>query len=313
MDIQTIREELNRIATAKADIIAAIINKGVSVPEGVMVEDLAEYIRSIGKEPDPLNPLGLPDRTIRIQMSSSSDNPANIFTNCGNATFTRVNGTEDQWDCHYDSSDWFKLLCIESVINKYKLKKVLGANTTTVTDMGYMFVDNNDLNEVALFDTSNVTSMRYMFNGCSSLTTIPLFDTSNVTEMQWMFAYCSNFNNLPAIDTSKVTNMYGTFRETKFASIPDIDTSSVTDMGFMFYNCASLKNITIPNNFVFTLTEATQRMFADCYYVETGITNAYTKMLSSSTLYNYQGTFNNCGMNTTTGAAELAQIPSDWK
>lgn len=73
MDIQTIREELNRIATAKADIIAAIINKGVSVPEGVMVEDLAEYIMLIGEEPPDPNPLGLSSYTIRLKFSETDD------------------------------------------------------------------------------------------------------------------------------------------------------------------------------------------------------------------------------------------------
>jgi len=55
-------------------------------------------------------------------------------------------------------------------------------------------------------------------------------------------------------------------------------------------------------------------MFVRCYAVESGALALYQQ---ASTQTNppssHSNTFRDCGSNTTTGAAELAQIPSDWK
>jgi len=55
-------------------------------------------------------------------------------------------------------------------------------------------------------------------------------------------------------------------------------------------------------------------MFKGCTGVESGALALYQQASSQDIppTYHYQ-TFYNCGSNTTTGAAELAQIPSDWK
>jgi hypothetical protein len=55
-------------------------------------------------------------------------------------------------------------------------------------------------------------------------------------------------------------------------------------------------------------------MFWDCYNVESGALALYQQASSQARppAYHYY-TFYKCGINTTTGAAELAQIPSDWK
>lgn len=54
-----------------------------------------------------------------------------------------------------------------------------------------------------------------------------------------------------------------------------------------------------------------QELFADQVNVKSGILNAYNYLSSTVTTYNNM-TFKNCGSNTVTGAAELAQIPSSW-
>lgn len=266
---------------------------------------------------DIYNPLGLPDRTIRIQMSSASDNPATIFTYLSGPTFTRVAGTEDQWDCHYDSSDWYGLFRLNNNSNKNKLIKVLGANTTTVTDMDYMFgkssYDGNaGLQEIALFDTANVTTMRYMLAGCSSLRSIPAFDLTNVTTFLNICEDCTSLSSILLKNTSNVTDMGYAFRHTAITSLPDIDTSSATDTKFMFCDCSNLTDISLPTDFVFTHVTDCSNMFKDCPNVNTGILNTYNTM-SSASISSYGNTFNNCGTQTTTGQSELAQIPSAWK
>lgn len=43
----SIRSQITRLENAKADIIAAITEKGVSIPSTVLLEDIADYIRQI--------------------------------------------------------------------------------------------------------------------------------------------------------------------------------------------------------------------------------------------------------------------------
>ena len=238
----------------------------------ISFERIADYV----PPPDPYNPLGLPDRTIRIQMSSPSDDPSTIFTYCSGPTFTRVDGTDDQWDCHYDSSDWYGLFRLSSNTNKNKLVKVLGANTSTVTDMDYMFGKSNyegntALNEVTLFDTSNVTTMQYMFAGCSSLQSIPAFVLTSVGNIQNIFEDCTSLSTISVTNTDNIVNMSYAFRNTAVTSIPDIDTSNATDMKFMFCDCNKLMDISLSNKFVFTNVTTVQNMFKDCPNVNTGI------------------------------------------
>ena len=146
----------------------------------------------------------------------------------------------------------------------------------------------SNLLEVIDANASNVESMIYLFNNCTSLTSVPLFDTHNVTYMLGMFYLCNSLTSVPLYDTSKVTNMDYMFTGcTSLTSIPLFDTSKVTDMDFMF---------------------------ADCSNVETGALALYQQASSQANPpSNHTQTFYNCGSNTTTGVAELAQIPSDWK
>jgi hypothetical protein len=55
-------------------------------------------------------------------------------------------------------------------------------------------------------------------------------------------------------------------------------------------------------------------MFGECVNVQSGALALYQQASTQTNPpSNHGGTFYNCGSNTTTGAAELAQIPSDWK
>ena len=70
-------------------------------------------------------------------------------------------------------------------------------------------------------------------------------------------------------------------------SVPLFDTRSCTDMLRMFYLCVN---------------------------VQSGALAFYQQASSQATPpSNHTQTFTDCGSNTVTGAAELAQIPSSWK
>lgn len=128
---------------------------------------------------------------------------------------------------------------------------------------------------------------RVLYNS-TNVVEIIAANTSNITNMNYMFENCISLTSVPLFDTSSVTNMNCMFYEcTSLTSIPLFDTSKVTNMTAMFYHC---------------------------YNVESGALALYQQ---ASTQANpptdHFATFNYCGSNTTTGNAERAQIPDDWK
>lgn len=171
----------------------------------------------------------------------------------------------------------------------------LVAGTTDVYDVyksGTSFMEllykSTNVIEVLGANTSNITYMLRMFCGCTALQSVPLFDTSNVTSTYGMFQDCTSLTNVPLLDTSKVTTMENMFRECwALQSVPLFNTSNVVNMAVMF---------------------------ADCYNVQSGALALYQQAISQATPPRYHtGTFANCGSNTQSGAAELAQIPANWK
>jgi len=113
-------------------------------------------------------------------------------------------------------------------------------------------------------------------------------NTSNVRSMEDMFEYCTSLTDVALFDTSNVISMkYMLERCGSLISVPLFNTSKVTDMRYMLYNC---------------------------YNVQSGALALYQQASTQATPpTNHSLAFHNCGSNTQTGAAELAQIPSDWK
>lgn len=278
---------------------------------------------------DPHNPLDLPPNTFRVRTNDG--NAPNKSNGATYETATLVEGTSDVYDIYKSGTDFSKLL-----IGGRNITEVLGANTTGITNMSYMFDTCTSLTTVPLFDTSSVTAMIQMFDDCYLLTAVPLFDTSNVTDMSFMFNTCQSLTNVPQFNTSSVTVMKSMFARcyklttvplfdtshvtdmnsmfyycTVLTTVPLFDTSNATDMSYMFYNCQSLTSIPL-----FDTSSVTNMsyMFQYCYKVETGALALYqqasTHVIAPARHFY---TFKDCGKNTTTGAAELAQIPSDWK
>ena len=108
--------------------------------------------------------------------------------------------------------------------------KLNNANTTTITDMSFMFGNCTNLKKIELdgFDTNNVTNMYYMFGNCTSLTELDLsdFNTSNVTTMEAMFYKCSSLSEL---------------------DLSMFNTSNVTNINAMFNTCSSLIELNLSN------------------------------------------------------------------
>ena len=147
-------------------------------------------------------------------------------------------------------------------------------NTSSVTNMGYMFLDCSNLTSLDLrsFDTSSVTSMYLMFYGCSNLTSLDLsnFNTSNVTDMSLMFCGCSNLTSLDmsSFNTGSVTDMHYMFEYCSSLTSLDLssfDTSSVTDMSSMFYGCSNLTSLDLSSFDTSNVTGIDMNsMFSNC-------------------------------------------------
>ena len=153
----------------------------------------------------------------------------------------------------------------------------------------YSFLDRStNVVEVLGANTTGITHMGDMFYECTSLTTVHLFNTSSVTDMGGMFYWCTSLTSVPLFDTSSVTDMQSMFQNcTSLTSVPLFNTSSVTDISIMFMNC---KN------------------------VQSGALALYQQVSTQTNPpSSHRMAFRNCGSDTTTGAAELAQIPDDWK
>lgn len=200
------------------------------------------------------------------------------------ATLNQISQSPNIWDV--TSTGWSSIF-----YEQYDLIAILGANPEGVSSLlglAWMCYHCTSLEYVNWFDTSMFNNMDLMFSGCTLLKSVPLFDTSNVTIMNNMFSGC-----------------------TSLETVPTFNTSNVTTMTFMFEGCSSLKEIPLFNT---NKVERVEYAFNDCSSVESGALALYQQMSTQTNPpTNHTWTFHNCGKNTTTGAAELAQIPSDWK
>ena len=117
---------------------------------------------------------------------------------------------------------------------------------------------------------------------------------------------------MPLLNTANVTNMDGTFLGcASLTSVPLFDTSNVTNMEDLFFSCTSLITIPLLNTSKVTNME---RVCYDCRNVESGALALYQQASTQAVPpTNHAVAFWHCGKDTVTGAAELAQIPDDWK
>lgn len=227
----------------------------------------------------------LPPYTIRLLYR---DGITPNFTRALNrgATVTQVSAEPNIWDVTLESSDWTALFMAWTAVEN-DLLEVLGANTTNVTNMSHLFRDNKSLTRIGSLDTTNVTNMQQICNYCTSLTSIPQLKSQNVTNAKAAFADCFAL----------------TF-------IPIIDFPNATDVGSLYSLCTSITEVPLLN-----IPKATivNYLFSGCYNVKSGALALYRKLALQESITSHTHTFGSCGRDTIEGAAELAQIPDDWK
>ena len=184
-------------------------------------------------------------------------------------------------------------------------------DTSNVVNFNDMFAYCPSLKEVPNLNTSSAESMFEMFY-CTAIEVAPVLDTSNVVEMGYMFEGCTGLKEVPLYNTQAVTGMEGTFEGcNSIETVPVFDTSNVSCFTYMFDGCTSLKEVPL-----FDVSSAAKcaYMFNDTVNVERGSLALYNRLQAlGSQITSKTDCFKDCGSNTTTGAAELAQIPSSWK
>lgn len=256
---------------------------------------------------DPYNPLGLPPNTFRVRTNDGKPPNGKDRNYAEYDTATLVEGTTDIYDVYKSGNDLSRLLR-----DSTNLIEVIGANTNGVTSIDSMFLYCSALSSIPLFDTSNVTSFHDTFNGCKSLTSVPSYDTSKVTIMRLSFKYCSSLSSIPWFDTSNVTNIEGMLENcSNVSSVPLYDTSNVVYMDRMLGNCTSLTSLPL---FDTSKVEHMDAAFNSCVNVQSGALALYKQASTQTNPPGYHNNvFTHCGINTETGSAELAQIPSGWK
>lgn len=208
-------------------------------------------------------------------------------------------------------------------------------NTSPLTTQ-YMFQDCTNLESVHYSSVPELRHCRYMFQRCANLEHSPVISIAD--NSQGMFENCSSLKDINLIIRPNASsNFTGMFRYC--TDLTDVNitgtfgTSSIIDG--MFSRCTVLTNISLPSLYgvssarsafeycygitqiplydTSTLTDV-YCMFMHCPNVESGALALYNRMIGQEnppTSHDY--TFYDCGSNTVTGAAELAQIPEGWK
>lgn len=271
------------------------------------------------------NPLNLPPFTLRVQYRP------NVTPTVTKGSCTQVSTSPNVWDVTYENSNWINLFR-----NETDLWAVLGGNTLGVTSMINLFSHCTSLWSVALFDTFSVINMSSMFEYCSypSFISVPLFDMSNVETALGMFEGCQNLESVPLFNLGNVLHMTQMFAGTHLTTVPAFDTHSAVLMDGMFSGCRYLETVPTFNTSrvttfhsmfhgcqalqsvpLFDTSSATDTvaMFYKCRVVETGALALYQQASSQANPPPEHGAmFEECGADTTNGAAELAQIPWSW-
>ena len=263
----------------------AVTSGGVAEAVG----NVAEQTEQDMKDMEEMFLLNLPcaANTLRFEFSKMDYDPtvagvgsSGTWKNLG-AKFHNV------WDWTRSGADWSASFTNAFKASDNDVEIIAAGDTSAVTNMSTLLSSCSSLKKVCKFYTSNVTNFTEMFYTCTGLTELPLFDLSSANNINSFLRGCSNLKIIPSFNTSNVTNFAAAFRNcNEVTDVPLLDTGKATNVSQLFFNCTK---------------------------VEGGALALYTQMSTQATPPStVSDCFKNCGKDTTTGAAELAQIPASW-
>ena len=263
---------------------------------------------------DP-NPLRLPAYTAMFQFLDLSYDPREHGAHYDEfyheyrwkpgSTWIRVSSEPNVWTYHRARSDW-SLEFNRSNGQFIGRVRLLGANTSGVTDMRKMF-NGDKMDSIVLFDTSAVTDLRETFSGTGTLVPVyhypldnpymhwsPNFDLSEAVRLDSMF-YACDLVETPRVVAPKATSAMGMFQ----AYYGTSDTNAMT--------------LEVINDMDLPVVDDVSYMFHGQRRVRTGALALYRKLSTQAHVpANHASCFDYCGSLTPTGLAELQQIPTSW-
>jgi len=283
---------------------------------GNSIIKVANQVRLVSGLPD------IPPYTMRFQFDDGFD-PNSLLTDSTEyiGTWTHVAGSV--WDFTYQNERWYAygwnstgnyrfLYSVLSIKSKEIISddlyqyndstsslfgynaKVLGANLTGVRYLTKTFYNWGPLKSIAYFDTS------MLYNASE------LIANSNVSRIQQV-EYIPDFNFSSITDEELTWN--GNSMASSASAKKGLGSFAFSSRGSGRYSILkAVPNLTIPINSNVTV----DNMFYGQYNVESGALALYNKFATANWQGSHISTFTNCGATTTTGAAELAQIPTTW-
>ena len=259
----------------------------------------------------------LPVKTFRFVFSNTSFNPSTTLAS-SNLTWTVVDSSRGIWDAtSIQTGDTPYRSLFSTLLSSANMGSVtcslIGANTTGMTSAYELFRDCDALITVCKMNFSSCTEIRYLFYGCKKLLSVPLLDFHNVTNAGYAFGNCRGLTSVPNFDLTSLTQANYMFSGCwNITDIPNWQLDNLTTANYMFTNCSALQRV--PNFGQLPNIAGVASMFNGCGLVTTGALALYNILSTRiTTASRYSRCFRNCGADTTTGAAELAQIPSAWK
>lgn len=257
------------------------------------------------------------------------DAPSSEYWKAG-CSWTQISSEPNVWEyhrepTHYETgfdgeASWMGEFFAKFGDYEHNSVEVLGGNTSGITSFENLFSYDDAITKVALFDTSSCVNFQQMFWGgydedtdtyTSRLVEVPNFDFSSAYDVAQMFRNCVMLESVPAFDLHDARDAYEMFRNCR--SLKAIPAMQVSKIGHPYYYVDHW----LPE------TMAMHYMFLDCRNVETGITGMYTALSTNGydtaaqeagvPACTHDRTFENCGVDSPSGSAELAEIPSDWK
>ena len=269
----------------------------------------------------------LKDNTILFKFTTGTYDPSLLTTLTG-ATWTQISEDPNLWlwdASQVTDTDWSgafrnKFTFPTEIMAAGKLTKptVVGMS---VTPYDGMFRSNNSLMRVnCVLDFPNAVNCSSLFQSNQNMTYVEGVKIPKAFTTQSMFRDCYSLEEVKSIETSNaLTNVQQMFNSAGLKKQPPIfNTSKVSNFTSMFRGTSDSKNnfIEIPE-YEYSSAETVDYMFEECRKIESGIVSCYNKLSAlpavTADKYSYSRCFRNCGKDTTSGAAELAQIPNSWK
>ena len=113
-------------------------------------------------------------------------------------------------------------------------------DTSNIKEMDHIFLNQDEFNNILLWNTKNVTTMEGLFEGATSFNQPLYWNTENVKTMMSLFEGATSFNQPLYWNTENVVDMMSMFqRATLFNQSLDFNTKNVKYMISMFSGAVS--------------------------------------------------------------------------